>query len=76
MNLVGELVIQRRAIGAISDRLANASATELVGAELSKVHKALERKLSELQAGVLDVRMVPLRQPYGEAKAARPASGC
>jgi two-component system, chemotaxis family, sensor kinase CheA len=28
------------------------------------VHKALDRKLQELQAGVLEVRMVPLRQVF------------
>ena len=35
-----------------------------MGAELEKLHKSLERKLQELQAGVLEVRMVPLRQVF------------
>jgi len=64
MNLVGELVIQRGAIGGIAARLAADPATARLGAELGKVHKALERKLQELQAGVLEVRMVPLRQVF------------
>ena len=35
-----------------------------LGAELAKSHKTLDRKLKELQSGVLDVRMVPLRQIF------------
>jgi len=64
MNLVGELVIQRSAVAAIAQRLVADPATARVGAELQKVHKALERKLHELQSGVLEVRMVPLRQVF------------
>jgi two-component system chemotaxis sensor kinase CheA len=64
MNLVGELVIQRSAISSIAERLAGDSATARIATELGKVHKALDRKLKELQGSVLDVRMVPLRQIF------------
>jgi len=64
MNLVGELVIQRGAIGALADRLLADPSTARVGRELSKLHKSLERRLADLQAGVLEVRMVPLRQVF------------
>lgn len=64
MNLVGELVIQRNAIGGVAQRLTEDAQTARLGAELLKTHKALDRKLKELQAGVLDVRMVPLRQIF------------
>ncbi len=64
MNLVGELVIQRSAIASIAARLVADPVTARVGAELSKVHKSLDRKLQELQSGVLEVRMVPLRQVF------------
>jgi len=64
MNLVGEIVIQRNAIGAVAQRLAADAQTARIGAELGKTHKLLERKLKELQDGVLDVRMVPLRQIF------------
>jgi two-component system chemotaxis sensor kinase CheA len=64
MNLVGELVIQRSAIAAIAARLCADPATARVGGELSKLHKSLDRKLQELQSGVLEVRMVPLRQVF------------
>ncbi len=64
MNLVGELVIQRGAVSQIAGRLAADPQTAKLGGELAKVHKVLERKLKDLQAGVLDVRMVPLRQIF------------
>lgn len=64
MNLVGELAIQRNAIGEIAQRLCLRTETARVGAELVKAHKTLERKLKELQTGVLDVRMVPMRQIF------------
>ncbi|MDJ0867472.1 MAG: chemotaxis protein CheA [Myxococcota bacterium] len=64
MNLVGELVIQRGAIAAIAERMRSDPASARLGRELDKVHKTLERKLQDLQAGVLEVRMVPLRQVF------------
>lgn len=64
MNLVGELVIQRGAIGALVERLLAEPRAARLGRELAKLHKALDRKLQELQAGVLEVRMVPLRQVF------------
>ncbi len=64
MNLVGELVIQRAAVASIARRLLDDPATTRAGMELDKTHKLLDRKIQELQAGVLEVRMVPLRQVF------------
>lgn len=64
MNLVGELVIQRGALGAIAERLIRDPVTAKIGRELGKIHKTFERRLADLQAGVLEVRMVPLRQVF------------
>jgi two-component system chemotaxis sensor kinase CheA len=64
MNLVGELVIQRNAIANVATQLAQTTDTARIGIELGKANKLLDRKLKELQAGVLDVRMVPLRQIF------------
>lgn len=64
MNLVGELVISRNAITGIANQLAGESQTARIGVELTKASKSLDRKLKELQSGVLDVRMVPLRQIF------------
>jgi two-component system chemotaxis sensor kinase CheA len=64
MNLVGELVIQRVSIGEISNRLAAEPGTARIGAELAKIHKALDRQLKGIQSSVLEVRMVPMRQVF------------
>ncbi len=64
MNLVGELVGQRNALGTIVARLSSDARTARLGADLAKLQKGLDRKLRDLQAGVLDVRMVPLRQVF------------
>jgi two-component system, chemotaxis family, sensor kinase CheA len=64
MNLVGELVIQRAALGDLVTRISSEAATARLGGDFAKVHKALDRKLRELQAAVLDVRMVPLSQVF------------
>jgi two-component system chemotaxis sensor kinase CheA len=64
MNLVGELAVQRAAIQQIAARLVMEPATHRIGVDLDKSHKTLERKLQELQASVLEVRMVPLRQVF------------
>jgi two-component system chemotaxis sensor kinase CheA len=64
MNLVGELVIQRGAIGDLIARLCQRAETAKIGNEFTKVHKSLDRKLRELQSAVLEVRMVPLRQVF------------
>jgi two-component system, chemotaxis family, sensor kinase CheA len=64
MNLVGELVIQRGAMGELIAQHASGFGATRLGSEFSKVHKALDRKLRELQSAVLEVRMVPLRQVF------------
>ena len=64
MNLVGELVIQRGAIGDLIARLAQSGDRARIHGEFAKVHKSLDRKLRELQSAVLEVRMVPLRQVF------------
>lgn len=64
MNLVGELVVQRGALARISRDLQARPDTARLGADLDKVQKGFERKLQDLQAGVLETRMVPLRQVF------------
>ena len=64
MNLVGELGIHRNALGDLVTRLMSSPETARLGAEINKTHRLLDRKLRELQGGVLDVRMVPLRQIF------------
>jgi two-component system chemotaxis sensor kinase CheA len=64
MNVVGELALARAGIAQVLDRLK----TDRTQIELSRVlHRevrSLDRKLNELQAGILEVRMVPLGQVF------------
>jgi two-component system chemotaxis sensor kinase CheA len=64
MNVVGELVLSKGAIAAVAERARGGGAGEMA-AELQKSLRVLERRLDELQKGVMEVRMVPvvLRHP-------------
>jgi two-component system chemotaxis sensor kinase CheA len=64
LNLVGELARERSALGSLAERLARQPETARAGADLEKIRRTLDRKAQALQAGVLDVRMVPLRQVF------------
>jgi two-component system chemotaxis sensor kinase CheA len=63
MNIVGELVLSKSSIADISDRLKGSGEKELM-TELGKATRILERRLHELQKGVMDVRMVPVGQLF------------
>jgi len=64
MNVVGELALARAGIVAVLDRIkADRTQAELARALHHEV-RALDRKLHELQAGILEVRMVPLGQVF------------
>lgn len=63
MNIVGELVLSKGAIAGIYERLRASGDQELAG-ELAKATRMLERRLHDLQKGVMDVRMVPVGQLF------------
>lgn len=63
MNIVGELVLCHSSISEHAFRLREESFSPVV-MELGKVTKNLERKLNELQKGVMDIRMIPVGQLY------------
>jgi two-component system chemotaxis sensor kinase CheA len=63
MNVVGELVLIRSSLNAQAEKQKGEGDPVLAG-ELQRLSRALERKLSELQAGILEVRMVPLDQVF------------
>ncbi|MHB8709104.1 MAG: chemotaxis protein CheA [Desulfuromonadales bacterium] len=63
MNIVGELVLSKGAITGICDRLHTSGERELAG-DLAKATRVLERRLYDLQKGVMDVRMVPVGQLF------------
>lgn len=63
MNIVGELVLAKTSIGTIADRM-RAEGFSRTALELGKAAKGLERRLSDLQKGVMDIRMIPVGQLY------------
>lgn len=63
MNVVGELVLSKAAIARVCDQIKSEGIHEL-GTELQKATRTLERRLEELQKGVMEVRMVPVAQLF------------
>lgn len=63
MNIVGELLISKSQIETLA-RAAAAQPLRATTLELSKLSRALGRKLQELQKSVIDARMVPVGQIY------------
>lgn len=64
MNIVGELVLVRTAIQGISDQLKVEQGFTGLAVDLYKEVRNFERKLDELQVGIMEVRMVQLGQNF------------
>ena len=64
MNIVGELAITRSGFQDVLDALKGDVAQTKLARALHHELRALDRKLDELQQGILDVRMVPLGQVF------------
>ena len=63
MNIVGELVLAQSSITAIANRM-RAEGFSRMAVDLGKAAKGLERRLTDLQSGVMDIRMIPVGQLY------------
>jgi two-component system chemotaxis sensor kinase CheA len=63
MNIVGELVMANSTIASITTRMRNQGYSRMA-IELGIATKALEKKLSDLQKGVMEIRMIPVGQLY------------
>jgi len=63
MNIVGELAIVRSAFGRVAEKLRGEGHRKLA-AELQRLHRNFDRRLGEMQDGILEVRMVPLGQVF------------
>ncbi|MDD2853849.1 MAG: chemotaxis protein CheA [Desulfuromonadaceae bacterium] len=63
MNIVGELVLANSTIADISIKMRNEGFSR-ISIELAKAAKGLDRKLSDLQKGVMEIRMIPVGQLY------------
>lgn len=67
MNSIGELLLIRSNIERLAEaarQTHGAALPKLWGQELQREARSLERRLDELQKGVLEVRMVPLGQVF------------
>jgi len=64
MNVVGELAIVRTELMAVADRLRGRAEMRPLMQELLRLHRSFERHLSQMQGGILEVRMVPLGQAF------------
>ncbi len=63
MNIVGELVLAHSSIATIANRM-RIEGFSRMAIDLTKAAKGLERRLSDLQKGVMDIRMIPVGQLY------------
>lgn len=63
MNIVGELVLAHSSIALLANRMRNDGFSRMA-IELGKSAKGLERKLADLQKGVMEIRMIPVGQLY------------
>jgi two-component system, chemotaxis family, sensor kinase CheA len=63
MNSVGELALVKSALSRISERIRGEGHRQL-GSELHRLQRNFDRRLGELQGGILEVRMVPLSQIF------------
>jgi two-component system chemotaxis sensor kinase CheA len=63
MNIVGELGLVRSALGRIGERV-RSEGHRALSAEIMRLHRGFDRRLTEIQAGILEVRMVPLGQVF------------
>lgn len=76
MNIVGELVLSKNIIAQITKDLRDVQGFTGIAVDLHKAARTFERKLSELQEGVIEVRMVPIGQIFTRlAQAVRKYAG-
>jgi two-component system, chemotaxis family, sensor kinase CheA len=71
MNIVGELIIEKTQLDALTRALSVGGGTQqqqgrLASHELGKIARNLDRKLNELQKSVIEIRMVPVGQIYSK----------
>ncbi|MCM0083004.1 chemotaxis protein CheA [Geomonas sp. Red32] len=63
MNIVGELVLSHSMIAEVAAKMRR-DGLILPGQQVAKAAKGLEKKLAELQKGVMEIRMIPVGQLF------------
>ena len=75
MNIVGELAIVRGQVARLAERTRSTPGLREINAEVQRLHRAFDRHLTQMQDGILEVRMVPLGQVFEKlARAVRQIS--
>jgi two-component system, chemotaxis family, sensor kinase CheA len=64
MNVVGELAMVRASLGRMTERARAEPGLHAWGGELHRLQRTFERHLTQMQNGILEVRMVPLGQVF------------
>jgi two-component system, chemotaxis family, sensor kinase CheA len=64
LNVVGELVLNKAVIGQIGKELLQKHGFTAEGVELQKVYQGLDRRVGELQEGLVEIRMIPIGQVF------------
>ena len=64
MNMVGELALTKMAVQRLSEELKQEIGFTGMAVDLHKASRNFERRLADLQAGIMEVRMVPLENLF------------
>jgi two-component system chemotaxis sensor kinase CheA len=64
MTVVGEMALLRSMMARLADRVRRQSEFREIAGELYRLDRTFERHLAQMQAGILEVRMVPLGQAF------------
>lgn len=64
LNMVGELILNKSVIGQIGKEMLISRGFTTEGVELQKAYQALERRVGELQEGLIEIRMIPIGQVF------------
>jgi two-component system chemotaxis sensor kinase CheA len=64
MNIVGELAIVRNAVSRVTERFRGHPELREFALEMHRLHRTFDRHLTQMQNGILEVRMVPLGQVF------------
>ena len=64
MNIVGELAIVRSTVAKLNERVRRDPEMRELVTDLQRLHRSFDRHLSQMQNGILEVRMVPLGQVF------------
>ncbi|HTN44013.1 MAG TPA: chemotaxis protein CheA [Nitrospiria bacterium] len=64
LNVVGELVLNKAVIGQISKEMLQNHGFTTTGVELQKAYQALDRRVGDLQEGLVEIRMIPIGQVF------------